>query len=106
MKMLTTFQNPAVLFVKHGELPSNATPKSNPQFVGKINEKADVKNIVGMSGGPILGFRKDANGLHYWPVAIQSSWFANKRIVVGTPLPAVAATIENEIERFLDETLE
>ena len=104
-KFITTYQNPAILFVSPCELPSNAAPKSHPQFIAKINNKADIGSIVGMSGGPILGFRKDESGLHYWPVAIQSSWFENKRIVVGTPLPAIAATIEQEIERFLDDKL-
>ncbi len=99
---ITTFQNPALLFLEPCELPSGITPASNPQFVARIDPRADLGNIVGMSGGPIFGFRKSADGqLAYWPVAIQSRWLPKRRIVIGTYLPPIAASIEQEIENLL-----
>ena len=40
-------------------------------------------DISGMSGGPILGMRRDADGLHYWVVAVQSGWLASRRIIAA-----------------------
>ena len=99
----TTFQNPALLLLDPCQLPSGIKPATNSQFVAKIGApRADLCSIVGMSGGPILGFRKNADGqLAYWPVAIQSRWFRDSRIVIGTCVAPVAAEIERHIEEFL-----
>lgn len=102
VESVTTFQNPAMLFLDPCELPSEITPASNPQFVARIDLRADLDSIVGMSGGPILGFRKNADGqFAYWPVAIQSRWLSDSRIVVGTFVAPIAAAIEQEIEQFV-----
>ena len=102
MKSLTTFPSPALLFLEGCELPSGVAPASNRQFVARINPHADLKSIIGMGGGPILGFRMNTNGqLQYWPVAVQSRWFRKRRIVVGSLLAPVAAEIERGIEGCL-----
>lgn len=99
---ISTVQSPVLLFLDPCELPTDIAPATNPQFVAKIAPRADLDSILGMSGGPILGFCKNADGqLAYWPVAIQSRWLKHKRIVIGTYIPPIAASIEQEIEQFL-----
>jgi len=105
IESITTFQNPVLLFVEPCELPPTIEPSVQPQFVGRIDSRVDVKSIVGMSGGPILGFRKDADGqLAYCPVAIQSRWLPDSRIVIGSFVAPLAAGIEEWIDRFIEES--
>jgi len=100
LKSIATVQNPALLFLNPCNLPSEITPSTNPQFVAKIDDRVDLKSIVGMSGGPIFGFRRSENGqIAYWPVAIQSRWLPGKRIVIGSFVAPIAAEIEQCISR-------
>ncbi|MCX7426983.1 MAG: hypothetical protein NTW96_15325 [Planctomycetia bacterium] len=100
IESITTFQNPTLLFLEPCERPVRVAPTSNPQFVAKIDPHVDLDSIVGMSGGPIFGFRKNCDGqFAYWPVAIQSRWLPHSRIVVGTFVPPIAAEIERQIEQ-------
>lgn len=65
-------------------------PTRHQQFVAKL-ESPLPKSPKGMSGGPIFGFRIDAdNQLRYWIVALQSSWDPGSRTVYGTYLPVLA----------------
>lgn len=95
MESITSFQHPALMFLESCELPTGITPATNPQFVARIDPRVGLVSPVGMSGGPILGFRKNTDGqFAYWPVAIQSRWVEQSRIVIGTFIPPIAASIE------------
>jgi len=70
-------------------------------FIGKIlgmtglidNEEYTLQDIVGMSGGPIFGFRLEESVLHYRLVAIQSSWVESKQVIAGTHFRFCAETL-------------
>jgi hypothetical protein len=93
------YPNPQVVFVE--SVPpviadEGATPL--PQFFGKIVLGDPISDIGGMSGGPILGFRKNDQGqLHYWPVAVQSRWRPGSRTITGTSLPHFAIALHDWI---------
>jgi hypothetical protein len=82
--------------------PSDAKPLEYPDptypwFVGELRDKTRIKDIEGMSGGPIFGFRgRPDGGLHYWVVAVQSRWDAKRRIIYGTHVPTVMAVLTAE----------
>lgn len=78
-------------------IPSNVRlPQSQlPWFVGKIIQ-TNIPSIVGMSGGPIMGIARTPEGVKYWPVALQSGWYEQSRIILACPLP-VFGTIINEL---------
>lgn len=83
--LVTTCMRPTIVAVE--PIEDHGIESEVPQFVAKIHPSFPIKDIGGMSGGPILGFRRDNEGnLKYWPVAIQSRWREQKRIVVGTYL--------------------
>ena len=95
IESITTVPKPALLFLEPCELPTGITPGTDAQFVAKIDPRADLDSIIGMSGGPIFGFRKNSDGqLAYWPVAIQSRWLPRQRVVIGTFVPPIAASVE------------
>ena len=63
-----------------------------PRFIAKIKDMGNQKSIVGMSGGPIFGYRKREDEIEYEIVAIQSTW--NERDTIhGCPLNVVFALI-------------
>jgi hypothetical protein len=71
--------------------PPDRKPTRYAQFVGQIDARIEIKSIVGMSGGPIFGFKFEPSGTRYWIVAIQSSWLPDSRIVFACPLPTFAS---------------
>ena len=56
-------------------------------FAGELLDKSEPSSVVGMSGGPIVGFKKYGENLDYWIVAIQSQWYEGTRITLGCPFP-------------------
>lgn len=92
-------------------IPEGIKPTKYPRFVGQLHQNLPLSSIVGMSGGPIFGFR---NGppMSYWVVAIQSSWLPSQAVVFGCPLPVLAGLLttwiddlskSGEFKSFVDE---
>ncbi len=100
---VTTYPQPRVVLVeKCPSPPSETQGKEFEQFVGSINQNENIAELGGMSGGPVLGFRKgQERHLLYWPVAIQSGWWRQSRVVVGTSLPIVAAGVHDWIKQLV-----
>jgi hypothetical protein len=98
---ITSLPHPVLMFLHECPPPADSSEPTIPQFYGQLNCEGGPEDIAGMSGGPLLGFRKTEDSqLRYWPVAIQSRWLPRQRIVIGTPLPVVAAQLEQHIDRF------
>ena len=77
-KILTS-RAPTMILVKElKETPADIKKKLLLRFIGKIDDKCPLDDIDGMSGGPILGFRRGINNA-YWIVAIQSAWLKKKK---------------------------
>lgn len=86
---------------KLDELPEGTRETRYPRFIGKINGDLPLDDISGMSGGPILGFSKEAD--KYWIVAMQSSWLSESKIVFGCPITIIADFVEKMVaETTLD----
>ncbi len=71
-----------------------------PWFVGKVLLPPDrLQSVVGMSGGPIFGFRRvPGEGLSYWVVAMQSWWNKETRVIYGCPVPIFARLVEEVLD--------
>lgn len=77
-----------------------------PRFFGHLRDPGEIKDIDGMSGGPVFGIGKDADGnCRYWVVGIQSGWLASKRIIAATPLPVVGRLIEGIIADYESQAI-
>lgn len=97
-ELITTYQSPVLLVLEHCDATPYVDPAAGPQLVAQIKD-VTLANISGMSGGPIFGFRRTPEGrLAYWPVAIQSRWFPESRVVVGTLIHKIATELELEAE--------
>jgi hypothetical protein len=73
-----------------------------PRFIGRLPDEIQLESIVGMSGGPIFGFREEIGSSQYWIVAIQSSWWKEKKLICGCLLPYIGALVQRDLEQ-LDE---
>lgn len=75
--------------------------RSDEWFIGRCDPGTGDQTVVGMSGGPVYGFRYDESGaLSYHVVALQSWWDEKQRIVYGCSVPYFAERLNYELERF------
>jgi hypothetical protein len=77
--------------------PEDIRSTTYPRFIGQLHEGLPLTSIVGMSGGPIFGFRFGPP-MMYWVVAIQSSWLKDKGVVFGCPLPVLGGLLAKWID--------
>ena len=81
-------------------VPAANQVSSIPRFAATLLDGGDLKSPVGMSGGPIIGIRKDAGGTwRYACIAVQGTWDSKTRMVFGTP----AGIVVNVISGLLDQ---
>jgi hypothetical protein len=80
---------------KLDRVPAGLTCPTADWFVGQIEVPF---NIGGMSGGPIFGFRRNANGhWTYHVVAVQSWWYPQSQVVFGCPVPTFMDLVERQM---------
>lgn len=77
------------------EWPSGmTTAPSDDWFIGRLDPQVDLETLEGMSGGPIYGFRRNAEGqLTYHVVALQSRWWTKSRTIFGCSVPLFAEQV-------------
>jgi hypothetical protein len=84
------------------ELVENPPPGPNGEcqwFVGHLRNNHGLASPVGMSGGPIFGFRESpAGGWEYRVVGLQSWWNRDTRVIYATPLRKVTEVVGVLIE--------
>jgi hypothetical protein len=87
---------PVLVPLKRIELP---TPRGRqPAFIADVIDMGDQKNVLGMSGGPILGYLMGKDGKsQYEVVAIQSQW-SEKGRVIACPVTVALDEIRRAIE--------
>ncbi len=100
---------PSMLPVERLEsVPESLANLDGPQFIGKLLvPESSLQSIDGMSGGPIIGLRRNQDGSAlYWIVAVQSGWLSQRRIVHACPFPPFACKLEDELRKFVRTDVE
>lgn len=89
--------SPTMIWVSRREAPPQGTRQTTyPRFIAEIGGSLPINDIVGMSGGPIFGFRIEGEkAVRYWVVALQSAWLPKQRVIFGCPLPILAPLLKN-----------
>lgn len=62
-------------------------------------DKARVKDIAGMSGGPVYGVRTKGNIFSYWVIGVQSSWLQGPRIISFCGAAPFFAAVKDAVRR-------
>lgn len=91
---IATKLEPTLIFLRPAQEPSDLT-QSEERFTSLLPGDPNLSSIVGMSGGPVLGFA-DRNGLRYWIMAIQSSWNPQARQIYACRVPDIVKHFRNQ----------
>ncbi len=86
--------------VKESQEAYEAFEKNDaPTFYGKIEiDNYDLSSIKGMSGGPLVSFKKTENGgLKYWLCGVQSRWLPGKRYIAACLIKPFALAIKESL---------
>jgi hypothetical protein len=95
--------SPTMISLDRLDAPSDS---EYPRFAGKLSERAVVKSVAGMSGGPIFGYADGPDRMRYWLVALQSSWEPDSRTIYGCPMPVLASIITAHVDEALRDIAE
>jgi hypothetical protein len=92
-----------IRFEDLGDTPSGAeAAPTDAWFIGRLSRQRKTKNIEGMSGGPIYGFRRDRKGrISYHVVALQSRWWDKWGTVFGCSLPGFAELVYQQFKTLM-----
>lgn len=86
--------------------PGLLNPPVNKVFARLIEQPeldtARVESVVGMSGGPIFGVKKNdaAKLAEYWAIGVQSGWLASHRVVTFCPLPVFLEGFKRAVQEY------
>jgi hypothetical protein len=84
--------------LKKAEAPERAGRKAENQFYAKLKESGDVKDIVGMSGGPVFALKKMDGEWRYVVIGVQSGWYSSSQIIAVCPFSPFGVVLEKAIE--------
>jgi hypothetical protein len=88
----------AVMPLEYAEGPTGAGRKAENQFYARIKDLGNVKDIDGMSGGPIFALKKVDGEWKYKVIGVQSGWYRNTRTVAACPFSSFAAELQSVVE--------
>jgi hypothetical protein len=99
-------QSTCVLNLAEEPDPPTELVKPFPRFYARILEPEDSplwreigQDIAGMSGGPVIGIRRDGEELNYWIIGIQSGWFKPRRVIAACYFQDFARIVAETIDR-------
>ena len=104
-------ENPGVISAKTALIlltlvpaPQSAGLTEDNMFFAKLQmEECHLKDIGGMSGGPIFGTKRVENETRYWAIGVQSGWYPTQKIIAACPLPAFMDAIEEIVGKIVAE---
>ena len=86
------------------DIPAQAGKRAENQFYAQLGEGSEglVKDLDGMSGGPVIGLKhSDGIGWRYAVIGVQSAWYPSIRTVAICPFSSFALALEQAVEPVL-----
>lgn len=90
---------PTVMGLSRAKLPFDRRDTEFPEFAGQLGENFGFNSMDGMSGGYVLGLRKQNGETRYWPFAIQSRWRPSEGLVFACSIRNFAEQIAIEVDK-------
>jgi hypothetical protein len=82
------------------QMPPGFTEINASLFYGRIVLGEGIRDIKGMSGGPVFAFHQNGNGeLRYWLTALQSRWLPESHYIAACPTKLLGRFIEDVVAR-------
>ena len=78
------------------DAPSGAGIKAQNQFFGRLKDDSlgMLRDVDGMSGGPVFALKKVEGTWKYSVVGVQSAWYEISRIIAACPFSSFALALE------------
>ncbi|WP_337270145.1 hypothetical protein [Oryzifoliimicrobium ureilyticus] len=92
--------SPTMITIRELEEPPPGFLKPHRRLVARILDPISLNSVVGMSGGPVIGF-SIGERVRYWIVALQSTWLEGSRTTFACPFPVFGPML-TEWVRSLD----
>lgn len=85
--------------VEETETPKGAGDKAENQFYARLIDGSDavVRNVEGMSGGPVFATKRANGNLKYKVIGIQSAWYRDTRTIAACPFSSLGLGLENAV---------
>jgi hypothetical protein len=87
------------------DVPDGAGEKVQNQFYARLMEgsEAIIKNVEGMSGGPLLATKRKDGRISYKVIGIQSAWYPSTRVIAACPFSSLGLGLEAAIQGLRDK---
>lgn len=81
--------------------PASAAEKARNQFYAQIADGSEqfVKDMDGMSGGPVFMLKKSDGSWKYGVIGVQSGWYPIARVVTACPFGSFAHALEDVVKQ-------
>jgi hypothetical protein len=86
-----------VMPLRKAPAPPSAAAKANNQFYAELTDVGDVKDIDGMSGGPIFSLKQINGSWGYTVIGVQSAWYPSSRVIAACPIASLGALLEEMV---------
>jgi hypothetical protein len=79
------------------DAPSQAGLKATNQFFARLKDDTAgiLKDVDGMSGGPVFALKKFEGKWRYSVIGVQSGWYKQLRVIAACPITSFALALEN-----------
>lgn len=93
----------SVIPLEETDPPPNADQRSENSFYARLDPSSNVKDIDGMSGGPIFTLKKIEGKWVYHVIGVQSGWYPQSRVIFACPIKPLFLEIEELVETISNE---
>jgi hypothetical protein len=87
----------AVIPLDSVEMPPEVGSATDTRFSARLQDLGNVKDIKGMSGGPVFALKKVEGRWEYKLVGVQSGWYPSKRIILVCPFASLGVALESVV---------
>ncbi len=87
-----------VMPLEHADEPAGAGRKAENQFYARLKDLGNVRDIDGMSGGPVFALKKIADEWNYKVIGVQSSWYPSICTIAACPFSSLGMELEALVE--------
>jgi hypothetical protein len=95
---------PMLFIVEKCDLPSEIPTPTYPYFAARLPESKPCR-AAGISGSPIIAFKRIGNDTRYFLTAIDVSWYPEQRIIIGCPMRYVVGSFLNLLAQFSSQAI-
>lgn len=81
--------------------PLAAGRKAENQFYARITDPGRVKNIDGMSGGPVFALKFREGRWWYMVIGVQSAWYSESKVIAACPFSSLTSAIKDMVESIV-----